>query len=202
MKQQLNLIDPKLLPVPARPSVLSLLVLVAVVAVAVQAHYGWERTQYNRALAQAGAEPGAAPEAAAAEPDAALQALQRQVERDELLRDGLARASDLPADSVGQLRQLAAALPNALWLTDVELSGRNGLRIAGGTLDVGSLSAYAMRLGEIAGLKGRPLQTLTLEPQRPEALNDTEGAGAESLPPHHLFVLAGGEPPASSKDSR
>ena len=196
MKQQLNLIDPKLLPVPPRPPVAVLLALLAVAALAVMAHFAWERAQFNMALAHFGTLQAPAPEEAA--PDPALQALQRQVERDELLRDGLARASDLPADSVGQLRQLAAALPHTLWLTDIELTGRTGLRIAGGTLDVTALAAYAARLSDIASLKGRPLQALTVEPQLPEPQSDAE----LRMPPHHLFVLASGEAQAANKDPR
>lgn len=200
MKQQLNLIDPRLLPVPARPSVATLLALLAAAGVAVLGHGGWERAHYDEALAPPGALQAEALEVS--RPDPALQTLQRQVERDELLRDGLARASDLPIDSVGQLRQLSAALPNTLWLTDVELTGRNGLRIAGGALDVTALATYAARLSNIASLKGRQLQALTVEPQQPEALGDADGAAAERLPPHHLFVLASDGAQALNKDAR
>ncbi|KNZ33512.1 MAG: hypothetical protein AD742_06385 [Methylibium sp. NZG] len=203
MKQQLNLIDPRLLTAAARPSAITLVIMLGLAAVAVQAHYGWERLQLKRALAGSSVEPAAAApvDDAASQAERALQALQRSVERDELLLDGLARASDLPVDSVSQLRQLAAALPQALWLTEVELSGRTGLRIAGGTLDVAALSGYAARLGEIAALKGRALQTLTLVPQRPEPANGA-AAEADALPPHHLFVLASGEPQTTAKDTR
>ena len=200
MKQQLNLIDPRLLPVPARPSVATLLALLAAAGVAVLGHGGWERAHYDEALAPPGALKAEALEVSG--PDPALHTLQRQVERDELLRDGLARASDLPIDSVGQLRQLSAALPNTLWLTDVELTGRNGLRIAGGALDVTALATYAARLSNIASLKGRQLQALTVEPQQPEALGDADGAAAERLPPHHLFVLASDGAQALNKDAR
>ena len=196
MKQQLNLIDPKLLPVPARPPVAVLLALLTVAGLAVVGHFGWERAQFNLALAHLGTLQAPAAEEAA--PDPALQALQRQVERDELLRDGLARASDLPADSVGQLRQLTAALPHTLWLTEVELTGRNGLRIAGGAVDVTALTAYAARLSDITSLKGRPLQALTVEPQLAEAQGDSE----PRMPAHHLFVLASGEAQAANKDAR
>ena len=201
MKQQLNLIDPKLLPKAARPSVVELVSILAVASVAVLGHYSWEHARFVAVLAQPGTgQAAAAPDEGAS--DAALETLQRQVERDELLRDGLARASDLPADSATQLRQLASALPDTLWLTDVELSGRTGLRIAGGAQDVAALTIYAARLGEIASLKGRPLQALMVEPQRTESRGDSEASTAESRPSHHLFVLASGDPQTSIKDTR
>ena len=204
MKQQLNLIDIKLLPVAARPSVATLLCVVATATAALVAHYGWERAEFNRTLLRSASEPAAAanPAAAAGAPDTAQQALRLEVERDELLLEGLARASDLPTESVGQLRQVAAALPAALWLVEVELSGRSGLRIAGGTLEVADLSAYARRLGEISSFKGRSLQTLTLEPRRPEPRGEGSQDEAGQMPPHHLFVLASEEPRATEGVSR
>ena len=196
-RQQLNLIDPQLLPVAARPSVATLLTVLTLAAVAVLGHYAWEKARFSEALAQTGTEPAAADEAA---PDPALQALQRQIERDELLSQGLARASDLPTDTAVVLRQVAAALPPSLWLTDVEMSGRNGLRIAGGTLDVSALSDYAVKLGDIASLKGRALHALSVEPrQPPSAPVESSGAAVESMPPHHVFVLANGEATVSTQ---
>lgn len=200
MRQHLNLIDPALLPVTAWPSVPGLLGLLALVGALVLGHYGWERSRLAQALLQAAGAPAGTPEPVV--PDPVRQALQHQVERDELLRDGLARASDLPADSVGQLRRVAAALPDTLWLIDVELSGRSGLRIAGGALDVAALTTYAARLGQIDSLKGRPLQTLTLEPQRPVAGTEAEGAAPATLPPHHFFVLASGDAQGLTRDAR
>lgn len=194
MGYQLNLIDERALPVPARPSVAAVLALALLCGVVGIAHLHWERTQLARSLAQPGADTLAGGEEAPADP--AYDARLRLVQRDERLRDVLAGFRDLPLDSAARLQQLAAALPDALWLTDVQLSGSRGVRIAGGALDTAALAAYATRLGQVPAFSGLPMQALSVEPTLDEAPPRDAGshapAAATARALHHHFVLTSG----------
>lgn len=179
MRHALNLIDQRLLPVPARPSAAALLALALLVVSSLAGHFGWERLQLAQTLALSGADDPV-PSAEAA-PDAEYDHALRALQRDEVLRDALAGSTDLPQDSALRLRELLAELPDALWLVEVELSGQRGLRITGGALDSAALAAYAQRLGRLDAWRGTPLQVLNLEPRRDETA---------AAVPSHQFVLA------------
>lgn len=203
MRQQLNLIDVQRLAVPVRPTLGTLALVVAVALLGVGAHFNWERSQYQKLMSGSAALPEQAPAEESA-PDPAFDSRSRKVERDELLLAGLARATDLPSNSAGLLGQLTAALPDALWLTEVEFTGRKGLRISGGALDLAGLAVYANRLSDIAALGGVAIQVLTIEP-RAAALEgaDTDDPGAPaSLPAHHHFVLGSETASASAGGPR
>lgn len=197
MRHALNLIDPAMLPSPAQPSVAALLVLLSVCFIGSAAHLSWERMQFARTLALPGAAEVGAESLEPADP--AFEQRLLQVQRDEALRDALAGVNDLPLDSAVRLRALAQVLPDSLWLTEVEFSGRHGLRIAGGALDTPALAAYVARLGQIDGLKGLPLQFVSVEPQSAEAV-DAEASGTSDKPAmrpaHHRFVLASTDAPS------
>lgn len=203
MRHALNLIDAKLLPQPVRPPIPVLLSTLALALSGLLGHFAWERSQFAATLAR----PGAAEALSEVEqpPDPAFEERLRQVQRDEALRDALAGVTDLPRDSAVRLRALARALPDALWLTEVELSGRSGLRIAGGALDPSSLAAYVARLGQIDGLRGLPLKVASVEPLLPQA-SDAEAAETPSKPlerdVRYQFVLASVEPQGASEGPR
>ncbi len=157
-------------------------------------HLGWERRQLAHSLAQPGAEAVVADGTLPA--DAAYDARLAQLLRDERLRDALAGFADLPQHSAQRLQQLAAALPDSLWLSEVELQGSRGVRIVGGALDPAALAGYATRLGQLDGFSGLPLQALTVETAgRPDG--DTAGTDtALPAPAWHHFVLTSGSMPA------
>lgn len=197
MSYQLNLIDERALPVPARPSVAAVLALALLCGGVGFAHLHWERAQLARSLAQPGADTVASGEEAPVDP--AYDARLRLVQRDERLRDALAGFRDLPLDSAARLQQLAAALPDALWLTDVQLSGSRGVRIAGGALEPAALAAYATRLGQVPAFSGLPMQAFSVEPTHDEAARrdagDPTSAAATAHTAQHHFVLTSGQMP-------
>lgn len=195
MKYQLNLIDPSLSPVAARPPLPVLLGAVLVAVLACAAHVAYERQQLAVALARPNADLVAG-EAGEVAPDPVYDTRLRKIERDEALRDGLARATDLPSGSSHMLGQVVAVLPGSLWLTEIELSGKQGVRIAGGALDSAELAQFAARLSEVSALRGLALGSMQIEAQ---VLDDeTPGGDAVQAPKpaplrYSRFVLATGD---------
>ena len=175
MSQNINLIDASLLPRTERLNGRVMLSALALASSAVLAHYGVEQTRLKRALAAsavAAAPADAGPDAAG---DIALAQLRLRLARGEALRDALGRAGDLPVNSARLLQDVARALPDSLWLTEIDVQGQRTIRIAGGAVDAASLAVFSTRLGEVAALRGMPIQVLRLEPQP-----DTEAAAAET----------------------
>lgn len=186
--QQFNLIDPRLLPPPLILSGVRLAAVALLVVVGLAVHTGQERHRLSRTLAQVSTPPAAvevAAEGADGSPsEAGEAALQATIRQRRALRDLIAKADDRPADGASMMRSVIAALPPTVWLTEVDLRGRQGLRIAGGTLDPVSLRSLAERLSQIDALRGVAVETLRIEPSEEEA------AGDSGLPPTHSFVLA------------
>ena len=201
MGYQLNLIDERALPVQARPSVAALLTLSLICGGVGVAHLHRERAQLARSLTQPGAETLAGGEEVPADP--AYDARLLVVQRDERLRDALAGFRDLPQDSAARLQQLAAALPDSMWLSDVQLSGSRGVRIAGGALEPAALAAYATRLGEVPAFSGLPMQALSVEPTSDEAARrdtgDNASVAAMARAVQHHFVLTSGQMPVDDE---
>lgn len=181
--QQLNLVDPRLLPPRHLLSGTRLLAVAALGLVLTAAHFGVEQHRLAQVLLAAGMSPQdeATPEAAPADPDAAVatRIVQRQA-----LRDMLAKADRLPNDSAATLQSVIGALPETVWLTEVDVLGAQGVRIAGGTTDPASLRTLADRLAGIPLLSGVPVETLRIEPVA------SEDTSEERTPSSHSFVLA------------
>ncbi|MBI5719461.1 MAG: PilN domain-containing protein [Burkholderiales bacterium] len=187
--QNVNLLDPRLQP--AEPLVRSGTALAALAAAAalVLLHGLVEQQLTRRALAAtaAAASGGEATEAATegAAPTA-LSRLRAQVDEREAWLAAVRADGAVPAQPAATLQRIVAALPETMWLTEVELHGSAGLRIRGGTLDPLALAEFARRLALAEPLRGLGLQTLRLEP-------DDAPAAAEDAPapaPTHRFVLA------------
>jgi Tfp pilus assembly protein PilN len=203
VRHALNLIDAKLLPSPAQPSLAMLLGVLGLAIAGAAGHLSWERMQFARTLALPGAAEAAAEHLEPSDP--AFEQRLAQVQRDEALRDALAGFSDLPLDSAARLRALAGVLPDSLWLTEVEFSGRTGLRIAGGALDTAALPGYVARLGQIDGLRGLRLQFVSVEPHSAEAVDadaTQADASAAARAAQHRFVLASSDMPSGEGGGR
>ncbi len=195
MKYQLNLIDPSLSPVAARPPLPVLLGAVLAAVLVCAAHVAYERQQLAVALARPNADLVAG-EAGEAAPDPVADTRLRKIEREEALRDGLARATDLPSGSSQMLGQMVAVLPASLWLTEIELSGRQGVRIAGGALDSAELAQFAARLSEVSALRGLALGSMQIEAQvlDDETPGDDTAHAPKPAPQRYSrFVLATGD---------
>lgn len=189
MRPQINLIDPSLLPKVERlsPKTVGLITVLALALLGV--HYGYERTQLNKTLAAAKAQDDAIAALAPVDPaqiDAAFEARKRSVMRDESLRDGLSKLTDLPKDNAKMLSSVIAALPNSLWLKEVDFVAKDGIRIVGGATDPSALAAYSDALARVPALRGLPIEVVTLE--APVGSNDQDAATATHQ--HYHFVLA------------
>lgn len=190
-KPQVNLIDPTLLPQVERFSARTMAVSATAAMVLLGGHYAYERVRLNQTLEAAKAQEASQAEATAsadAPPvDAALEALKRQVMRDEFLRDALSRLTDLPTDNARMLSSVAGALPASVWLKEVDFTAKGGVRIVGGATEPGALSTYADSLSRVPELHGLPVQIMSLEPQARTTLDDQ--AEATPAPAHFHFVL-------------
>jgi hypothetical protein len=196
--QQINLVDPRLLPPQRRLSGATLVALVAAATLAVATHYQAERlwtAQLASAVAPADA-TAATPGPTAATPDAAADAttvLVRQIAQREALRDLMLNQAEPPPDSAALIQDLVAALPETLWLTEIDIAGARALRISGGTLEPAALVTFADRLARIPALRSLPIETVRLEP-----LPDEQGdASPTPARPAHRFVLASAAAPAA-----
>lgn len=183
--QQFNLVDPKLVPPPLLLSGVRLAVLSALALTAVVAHVSHEGGRLAQTMAQAGAAPvGLAEESAPSGGEGSESAMQTNIRQRRALRDLIAKADDRPTNGAAMLRQVVAALPETAWLTEVDLRGRQGLKISGGTLDPRALRTLAERLSQIDALHGVAVETVRLVPSEPES------GAAEAAAPSHAFVLA------------
>lgn len=182
--QQINLLEPKLLPTPELVSGARILVVAVLGLLGVSLHLGIEQDRMARTMAAAQAAPpseiGESLEALGQDGDPALRVrlLQRQA-----LRDVLAKHQALPPDSASLMSQVMAVLPETLWLTEVDLVGLQGIRISGGALEPEALRQFAERLATIPTLKGAPVETLRLE------LDEDNPGSAADRPAAHQFVL-------------
>jgi Tfp pilus assembly protein PilN len=101
-----------------------------------------------------------------------LADLRERVAQREALRDLLA-ADQLPQEPAALLRSVIDALPQTLWLTEVEVARERALRIAGGALDAAALNNFATALAQVPALRGVPVHTVRLEP----AAKDSDAPG-------------------------
>lgn len=180
--QELNLIDPRLLP---RQHLLSGARVIAVAAIGLTlaaVHYAVERQRLQDAMHAAGMTPQVEETAPPADDgDAAMQA---RIAQRQALHEMLSKADRLPRDSASTLRAVIQALPETIWLTEVDVVGTQGVRIAGGATDPAALRGFADRLAHVESLRGMPIETLRVEPEG----GDDTGEGARR--PAHRFVLA------------
>ncbi len=211
MSSQINLVDALLLPKPALIDGRTAAAIVGAALLGVAIHGGIESAQLRSALAT---NPAAATLQATATADAAsapvggLAAQTQQLQRNLALRDALAQAHSLPDDSARLLQQVMAALPDTLWLTEIDLRGNQSIRIAGGALDASALAGFSASLARIDALKGTPVLVLQLEPQvRADgaSVDDSSDASASSSPAApmrrtrqpYTFALASGDASAA-----
>jgi len=191
--QQINLIDPSLRVVRDWVGARNILAGGVAMALVVGGHWAYEQTMLSRLLkAAAVAAPDADAAAKAAGNDSPLQEAQRGIERGERLVQAVAGLTDLPHDNAKRLRSLISAMPDSLWLQELELSGERGLRIAGGAIDAAALTTFAQRLSSLPAFKGTPLQVFKVDPRaapEPSGAADAPPAGDQRLP-HYGFVLS------------
>ncbi len=186
MTQQINLIDPLLLPPTRRLTARRVVAAWAAGALLVLSHLAWERNALRQALVADTADAGEAP----ATPDLTLAAgdagLQRRITQREALRRMLQRSGPAMPNGAALLSQVMAALPESMWLTQIDIAGAQSIRIAGGATDPAALANFADRLARIPALRGVPIEAIRIEPQEAAADNDANAAAHVA---HHRFVL-------------
>lgn len=194
MPQQLNLLDPALLPPKRRLTAGPFALLLVLAWGAVLAHALAVRADLALALQleSPAAEAAAASEAAPAA--ARQQALQQQVEDQARL---LATLGGEPGPQIAAADLLAAvvqALPPTVWLAEVEWHAAGGLRVHGGTLDVQALTAFSQRLAAVPALAGLPIATVRLEPRVVDdgAAAAADGSALPPVVPAHWYTLVAG----------
>jgi hypothetical protein len=186
--QHINLVDERLLPPRPRPSGAVLLGGFVAALCAVAVHGVIERQ--GLAAAVAGMPAASAEEVAPAAPSDALVALQQRVAQRRALLDTLEAAQPLPRAPAEALEGVLAALPDAAWLTEVDLHGARGLRIAGGVLEPSALVPLARRLAQLPTLAGVPIGTVRLTRDPGSDAADASDDAAAARVPSHRFVFA------------
>ena len=205
MTSQINLVDASLLPKRALIDGRAAAAIVGVALLSVAIHGGMESAQLRSALA---ANPALATTTSAADaasaPVGGLAAQTQQLQRNLALRDALAQAHSLPDNSARLLQQVMAALPDSLWLTEIDLRGNQSIRIAGGALDASALAGFSASLARIDALKGTPVLVLQLEPQvRADGASADDNDSASTTPTArrarqpYTFALASGDASAA-----
>lgn len=181
--QQINLLDQRLLPIPHRVSGARLVLLASLGLAAVTVHLGIEQERMTRTQGRLNAAAQTEPtEPADAAGDTALRV---RISQRQALRDVLARSQALPVDSARMLLDVIAALPEEIWLTEVDLVGTQGLRITGGALEPAALRAFADRLAGISTLKGIAVETLRVETD-----SETHGPQAGHAAAHSFVLVS------------
>ena len=186
MPQQINLIDISLRPVRQKLPPAALLATVAVASLLLTAHFAWEKWALARELAQAVA-PVAAAELAH-DGAAQNQRLARLAQR-EALRDLMRLQLSVAEGSATLIGDIIQAMPEDMWLTELEVGASGTLRLGGSSADSASFSRFTSRLEQIAALKSLPLHTVRLEPW---VLERTGASQDNSTPAGRRFVLVSG----------
>jgi hypothetical protein len=196
MTQQINLLEPSLLPKRDWFNGKNIVVGVAAAVALLSAHWAFEAVSMKRVMALATPAPGAADPAAPLvsvdELDRELSEGQSRLTRGELLMQAVASLTDLPTDNAARMMWVVNALPETAWLSEVEFTGRRGVRIVGGALAANDLAGFSNRLGANPAFRDVPVQTFLLRAQG----DDAQAQGQPMSPdggvpvPHYGFIVS------------
>lgn len=195
--QQINLVDPSLLRVKEHLTGTTLMRVMGAGITLVGLHYAVEHDQLQRQMDLLAARSTEAPSPAPQNPPAGLLVKQEQLAREETLREALSRGGDLPRHTGALITSVAQALPDTVWLTELEVLGEKALVISGGTLERPALTTFSRQLEASPALRGTPISVVQMAPRSPGG--GMEGQGAEGpgndLPStegatHFAFTLA------------
>jgi hypothetical protein len=198
MTQQINLLEPSLLPKREWCTGRVIVAVAGVLAVAVGAHYMHESAGIKRALAAGSPAPSdAAASAENSDPiEAQLRDGQSRLARGEMLMKAVAGLTDLPRDNARRLQALIAAMPDTVWLQEVEFSGERAVRIVGGATQSAALAGFSQSLGATKEFEALPLHVYALAPRdteppaQPQPGDDAKEERAPAPAPQYRFVLS------------
>ncbi len=195
--QNINLLDPRLLPAASganTPMTALVVSALACAVVGVAVHGLVEQRLLKQALAdqdtlqaQNEAKAAAQTQAAGTAPAAGaeLDKLRRSLAQRQALLAALQREAPGPLQPAQTLNSVLQALPDNVWLNELELRGEQQLRITGGTLETLALARYAHQLSRAPSLRGTALKTVRLE---------AVPASLAASPLQHHFELASAWP--------
>ncbi|HEY6353573.1 MAG TPA: PilN domain-containing protein [Burkholderiaceae bacterium] len=189
MTQQINLIDGALLPAREWCDGRLLLCITASLLLGLAGLHAHERHQLARVVEAESARAGEPEPSTTRVDDASLISLQAQIAADERLLKALSGMTDLPRDNAPRLRQLFAAMPDSLWLREIEFSAEHAVRIAGGATQAEALAGFSNRLGQLPAFRALPLHVFVVKPRDRTAVagsDETTTSGA----PDYAFVLS------------
>jgi hypothetical protein len=197
MPQQINLIDESLRPVRQRLPASALLATLAVASSLLATHYMWEKWSLARALSHAVVPPPAVSELAT---DTATQAREEaRLAQREALRDLLRLQVSVAEGSASLLGDIIGAMPENMWLTELEVGAARTLKIGGGIANSASFGLFSSRLEHITALKNLPVHTVRLGPR----VLESAGSGPERPAPEgRLFLIAGGASDDTASDQK
>ncbi len=197
MTQQINLLDPALLPHRDWCNGRFIVGMSAVLLLAIGGQWGHERWAMAQLLAHSAAAGAEATAAATASIDAEIAELNTQLAGGEALLRAAGGLVELPKDSAARIESLIAAMPQNLWLDEVEFSADRRVSIAGGVSDAAGLAAFSKRLGESSTYGGLPLRVVALEPRESDAPEIAGASGQTTTATlkkvSYHFVLASAE---------
>ena len=191
MTQQINLLDPALLPQRDWCNGRFILGLAAALLVVVGGQWGYERQAMAALLATS--MPSTAAQADTAALDSEIAELHGQLAGSEALLRSAGGLAELPTGSAARVQALIDAMPQNLWLDEVEFGVNQRVRISGGVGDAAGLAAFSKRLGEATAYSGLPLRVVALEPQNSEVAERAEkptGLKAPLMNSAFHFVLS------------
>lgn len=196
MTQQINLLDPALLPQRDWCNGRFILGMGALLAVVIGGQWTYERQAMTRLLANSVVP--APVEASTATIDSEIAELQSKLAGAEALLRAAGGLSELPKDSAARAQALIDAMPQNLWLDEVEFGINQRVRISGGVGDAAGLAAFSRRLGEAQAYSGLPLRVVALEPQDSESAERRDKSVTLKTPPmnasfHFVLSSADGE---------
>ena len=191
MTQQINLLDPALLPQRDWCNGRFILGMGALLLVVIGGQWGYERQAMTRLLSNSVVP--APVEASTATIDSEIAELQSKLAGGEALLRAAGGLSELPKDSAARAQALIDAMPQNLWLDEVEFGVNQRVRISGGVGDAAGLAAFSQRLGEAPAYNGLPLRVVALEPQDSESVERRDRSVTLKAPPVNAafrFVLS------------
>lgn len=190
MTQQINLLDPSLVPLRDWCNGKFVLGLGLALTLGTAGHVAYETQALTSFLAKALPTVPDTDTAQQAQADAPLAELRARVNANQGLLQAVGSFAELPRDNATRLRALIAAMPDTLWLQEVEFSVERGVRISGSALDATALAGFSARLGGQPAFRGLPLHVFALQPEERNDGTATADAPARSAPQHYGFLLS------------
>ena len=193
MTQQINLLDPALLPQRDWCNGKFIVGIGVTLTLGTLGHLAYEKSTLHSLLASTGAAPHPTAAPTSDPLDAQLAELGASIATNERLLQAVGSFAELPQNNAARLRALFAALPDTLWLHEVEFGVERGVRIAGSALDANALARFAARLGALPAFHGLPLHVFALKPgERADAGSavGSNGTAPVAEPAHYGFLLS------------